>query len=105
MTLPFLKSEQFSLQWVFNILEHESEKERIVYEDSDPETGFILCSDIKWDGKSKDSLYLLALPFKRGIMSLRDLTQKDLPLLKNIRSKGIVSVFVLFVNIYKLLSV
>ncbi|KAK6632409.1 hypothetical protein RUM44_007451 [Polyplax serrata] len=92
VTLPFLKSEQFSLQWVFNILEHESEKERIVYEDSDPETGFILCSDIKWDGKSKDSLYLLALPFKRGIMSLRDLTQKDLPLLKNIRSKGIKAV-------------
>ena len=91
VTLPFLKSEQFSLQWVFNILDHKAETDRIIFEDPDSETGFVLCCDLKWDGKSIDTLYLLALPFKKGIMSLRDLTQKDLPLLKNIYTKSIVS--------------
>lgn len=92
MTLPFIKNEQFSLQWVYNILEHKSETDRIVFEDSNPETGFILCSDIEWDGKSVETLHLLALPFKRGIMSLRDLTQKCLPLLRNIYKKGLVGI-------------
>ena len=76
---------------MFNILDHKAETDRIIFEDPDSETGFVLCCDLKWDGKSIDTLYLLALPFKKGIMSLRDLTQKDLPLLKNIYTKGIVS--------------
>lgn len=94
--MPFLKSEQFSLQWVYNILEHKSETDRIVFEDPDPEIGFILCSDLKWDGRTVESLYLLALPFKRGIMSIRNLTQKDIPLLKNIYHKSVVSILDFF---------
>ena len=38
-------------QWVYNILEKKTESERIVYEDADPETGFILLPDMKWDCK------------------------------------------------------
>ncbi len=39
------------LQWVYNILEKKQESERIVFEDPDPETGFILLPDMKWDCK------------------------------------------------------
>lgn len=36
-------------QWVCNILEKKAEVERIVYEDPDPDVGFILLPDFKWD--------------------------------------------------------
>ncbi|XP_065162115.1 m7GpppX diphosphatase [Atheta coriaria] len=81
-------STQFTLQWVYNILEHKSEESRIVYEDSDPTTGFILLPDLKWDGKTVETLYLLALPHLRNIKSLRDLTGEHLPLLKHIYNTG-----------------
>lgn len=89
ITLPLLKGEnKFSVQWVFNILDKKTESERIVYEDSDPETGFILLPDMKWDISDLSSLYLIALPHNRGIKSLRDLTADHLPLLRNILLKS-----------------
>lgn len=113
ITLPHLVGEQFDLQvlckscalllfydnrfcfqWVYNILEHKSESERIVFEDPNPETGFILLPDLKWNGTTLDTLYLLALTHKRGIKSLRDLTFEHLPLLKNILEKGSVSLLI-----------
>ncbi|KAG5897334.1 hypothetical protein JTB14_030220 [Gonioctena quinquepunctata] len=54
----------FHSQWVYNILEHKSEVDRIFFEDTDPENG------------------------EHNIKSLWDLTD-DLPLLRNIRHKGI----------------
>ncbi|XP_058831774.1 m7GpppX diphosphatase [Topomyia yanbarensis] len=89
VTLPHLKQEQLSLEWLYNILEHRKEKERIVFEDLADETGFILLPDLKWDGKTVEQLYLLALVHQRGIKSLRDLNGSHLPLLKNIRDRGI----------------
>ncbi|XP_012260651.2 m7GpppX diphosphatase [Athalia rosae] len=87
VTLTHLNKEQFSLQWVYNILEHKAEQERIVFEDLDPITGFVLIPDLKWDG-SLETLYLLAIPMQRGIKSIRDLNDLHLPLLKNIRDSG-----------------
>uniref|UniRef100_A0A1A9US50 m7GpppX diphosphatase n=1 Tax=Glossina austeni TaxID=7395 RepID=A0A1A9US50_GLOAU len=74
--------------WVYNILDHKQEVERIVYEDPDPETGFILLPDLKWDGRTLETLYLLIITHKRGIKSLRDLNAHHLPLLRNIRSRA-----------------
>lgn len=76
---------------MYNILEHTAEADRIVYEDPDPDTGFTLLPDLKWDGESKESLYLLAIVRKRGIRSIRDLTAEHLPLLRNVLKKGTVS--------------
>lgn len=76
---------------MFNILEHKSEKDRIVYEDTDPENGFILIPDLKWDGKQFETLYLLAICNKRGIKSLRDLNSSHIQLLNNILYSGSVS--------------
>ncbi|XP_054284491.1 m7GpppX diphosphatase-like [Macrosteles quadrilineatus] len=87
ITLPHLTQDQFNLQWVYNILDGSAEVDRVVLEDKDPNTGFVLLPDLKWDGKQTDSLYLLAIVRPRGILSLRDLRNEHLPLLINIRDK------------------
>ena len=61
MTLSYINEEKFTIDWVYNILEHKKESERIVYEDLDPETGFVLLPDFKWSGKHVEDLYLLAI--------------------------------------------
>lgn len=80
------------IQWVDNILNGTSESDRVVYNDPDSETGFVLLPDLKWDMKCMDNLYMLALARKRDILSLRELTHEHLPLLKNILEKGKVRV-------------
>ena len=67
VTVPHLEQEQeFSLQWVYNGLEHKEEVERIIYEDPDPVTGFILAPDFKWSGDSVSDLCCLAIVHSRG---------------------------------------
>ncbi|XP_069568281.1 m7GpppX diphosphatase [Brachyistius frenatus] len=88
ITLPYIQQQSFSVQWVYNILEKKAEAERIVYEDPDPDVGFVLLPDFKWDQKQVDDLYLIAIVQKRDIKSLRDLTSEHLPLLQNIFQKG-----------------
>lgn len=75
---------------MYNILEHKQETERIVSEDLDPNDGFVLVPDLKWNG-SIDTLYLLAIINKRDIKSIRDLRIEHLSLLQNIQAKGTVS--------------
>lgn len=73
------------LQWVENILEGRSEQDRILFHDKDPNKGFVLLPDSKWDQQSICSLYLLAIAMNREIRSLRDINSSHLPLLKAIR--------------------
>jgi len=88
ITLPCLKADQFSFQWIFNILDHKSEVDRIVFEDPDPNNGFILLPDMKWNGGQMTELYCTAIIHRRGIMSIRDLRSQHLPLLRNIQQKA-----------------
>lgn len=74
------------LQWVYNILDHKAEQDKIVYEDKNNDTGFVLVNDLKWDGQP-DTLKLIALSVKK-IRSMRELNASHLPLLKNIRDAG-----------------
>ena len=83
----------FSLQWVYNILDKKAEVERVVFEDVDPATGFVLLPDLKWDQKQLENMYLVAICHAHGIKSLRDLNRAHLPLLKNIQQKGQVRIF------------
>lgn len=78
----------YFFQWVYNILDHKKEVDRIVFEDPDDEQGFVLLPDLKWDGKTPETLYCLAITRKRGIKSLRDLNGSHLELLKNVLKKG-----------------
>lgn len=35
--------------WVYKILEKKKEVDRLLFEDTDPEVGFMLHPDLKWD--------------------------------------------------------
>ncbi|XP_064896415.1 m7GpppX diphosphatase isoform X2 [Columba livia] len=88
ITLPFIQSQSFSVQWVYNILEKKAEADRIVHENPDPCDGFVLVPDFKWNQNQLDDLYLIALVHRRDLKSLRDLTAEHLPLLRNILREG-----------------
>ncbi|XP_075029194.1 m7GpppX diphosphatase isoform X1 [Calonectris borealis] len=88
ITLPFIQSQSFSVQWVYNILEKKAEADRIIHENPDPRNGFVLVPDFKWNQNQLDDLYLIALVHRREIKSLRDLTAEHLPLLRNILQEG-----------------
>ncbi|RPB25758.1 mRNA decapping hydrolase [Terfezia boudieri ATCC MYA-4762] len=86
---PYMESTRVGgrLNWVYNILAHQSEAEKIVFEDTDEHEGFILLPDLKWDRKTLTSLYMMALVHRKDIMSLRDLTKKDVPWLRRVGHK------------------
>lgn len=86
LVLPHITTDQFDLKWVYNILEHKSEKDRILVEDLDPTDGFVTVPDLKWNGEV-DTLYFLAICVRRDLKSVRDLTGEHLPLLRNIKRK------------------
>lgn len=89
IVLKHIEKDQFTLDWVYNILDHKSEVDRIVFEDPCEETGFILLPDLKWDGKTLENLYLLAIIRSRNTKSLRDISGSHIALLENIQKKGI----------------
>eukprot|EP00891_Asterochloris_glomerata_P004472 jgi/Astpho2/4472/e_gw1.00067.224.1_t len=89
VVLPHIESFPASrLQWVYNILEKMAEVERLLFEDPDPATGFMLHPDLKWDQAQVTGLYCVAICHRRDVRSLRDLRAEHLPLLLNIRQKG-----------------
>lgn len=80
------------LQWVQNILDGTSEAESRIHYDPDPQAGFFLLYDSKWDRRNLAGLYLLAIAKDPAIRSLRDLTAAQLPLLKGIREAACTAV-------------
>ena len=65
----------------------------MIYQDLDPETGFVLVPDLKWDQKETENLYVLAIVRRRGILSLRELRPDHLTLLRKVLEKGKVCMF------------
>lgn len=84
------------MQWVYNILDHGKEKERILIKDDCPELGFVAIPDLKWDGKDVSSLYYLAIVRQKNLKSIRDLNETHLPMLKNVRDKVTVNILYIF---------
>lgn len=84
ITLPVIEKQRLAVEWVYNILDKKAEVDKVVFEDPDPENGFMLVPDMKWNGTEIESLYLVALVHKRSLKCIRDLDQSHLPLLKNI---------------------
>lgn len=74
-------------QWVFNILDGKAEKNRIILNDPDKKTGFVLLPSFKSAGKG-DDLDFVAICHRRDIYSLRDLNGQHLTLLRNILTKA-----------------
>lgn len=72
-----------NLNWINDILEKKSEFNRIIFENDQ----FILMKDIVWTNNDTQNLYLLALPKKRNISCIRELTSNDIPLLKHFQDE------------------
>lgn len=72
------------LSRVYNILSHEKESEKILFENSD----FLILPDFKWDLIDLNTLYLQAIPFDKSIKSLRDIRGSHLAMLKDIRREA-----------------
>ncbi|ETV73577.1 hypothetical protein, variant 4 [Aphanomyces astaci] len=87
ITLPYIESiPTDKIQWVYNILERTSETEKLLLEDRDAKTGFVLLPDTKWNAPYHvEGLYCLAIVMDRSIRSVRDLRASHVPLLENLR--------------------
>ncbi|KAG9038806.1 hypothetical protein FRB95_014355 [Tulasnella sp. JGI-2019a] len=89
VTLPYIQSiPEKRIQWVYNILSHETESEKIVFEDPSPTSGFVIVPDFKWDLVTIGALYLVAIVHSREIKSLRDLRKVHIDMLKSIRREA-----------------
>ncbi|ORX52003.1 HIT-like protein [Hesseltinella vesiculosa] len=86
ITKPYIDAIPASrIAWVMNILEGTAEKDRVLFHDKDPQDGFVILPDMKWDGHPS-SLYLVAIVMQNGLTSLRQLSGCHVPLLKHIQS-------------------
>ncbi len=77
---PYIEKNQLNAQWVYNIIDGKSERERILLENEQ----FIILPDIMWDGKAIDSLHILGLVRSHDIHSIRDLTPEHIPMLESL---------------------
>ncbi|KTW27326.1 hypothetical protein T552_02310 [Pneumocystis carinii B80] len=77
------------IKWVYNILDHISETENVIYECTDEKNGFIILPDLKWDQKTVSTLYYVAIVHRRDISSLRDLKKEHIPLLLAIKQAAL----------------
>lgn len=87
ITLPDISQNNFSINWIDNLLDHNAEQERILIKSEATEHGFVMAMDYKWDGKMADNLHCLAIVCARDVRCLRDLTAAHLPLLREIMDK------------------
>ncbi|KAL0491485.1 m7GpppX diphosphatase [Acrasis kona] len=79
-----------STKWIDNILNGTSEQEMTIFQDSDPELGFVLQYGYLWQDRTDlDSMTLLCFLNKKNIMSIRDLKSEHVPILENILSKSL----------------
>jgi len=79
------------LNWVYNIIEGRQEAQDIIIRESrnlgHDDEGFLLLPDMNWDRTTMESLRILGLVERRDLMSLRDLSKKDIPWLKMMYAK------------------
>ncbi|CAF0774638.1 unnamed protein product [Rotaria sordida] len=80
---PYIEKNQLNPQWVHNIVDGKSERERILLETDE----FIVLPDIMWDGKAMESLHLLGFIKTHHIHSIRDLKSEHIPILESLLEK------------------
>lgn len=75
------------IKWVHQILHEGAEAERVLARVDNDKTGgnFVMLPDLKWDRKTMETLYLIAIVLTSDIASIRDLTPKHIPMLESIR--------------------
>ncbi|KAK2962574.1 putative m7GpppX diphosphatase [Blattamonas nauphoetae] len=90
-SLPFIESRstESELKWVRNIVDGQAEQESIIYSSNQPDEGFVVLPDQKWDKQNTDSLYCLGIVKTNALRTIRDLTQAHIPLLLAMKEEGI----------------
>lgn len=73
------------IKWVYNILFHGKESETFLHHDKDPQNGFVLLPDMKWDHITMDALYLVVIVNRTDISSVRDLNGSHLEFLQTLQ--------------------
>lgn len=86
--VPFLSLSPKDLTWVDNIITGKSELDRTIYSNQDPDHGFTLVLDYKWDGSKLNELHCLGIVHNRNLTCLRDLQSSHIPMLKEILEVG-----------------
>ncbi|XP_057325779.1 m7GpppX diphosphatase-like isoform X2 [Microplitis mediator] len=88
VTLPVIKKKpKKHKKWIYDILEGKAEVDRVIFNDNDEKTGFVLIKDSDWLDDDKENLNLLAIA-RNDLKSIRELNGTHLPLLKNIKEAG-----------------
>ena len=83
----FLRSAN-QTNWIDNILANTSETKRRLYDNQCSNSGFVILPDYKWTDESNlNGFYLLVIPRRKDLWSVRDLTGEHLDLLENIRNE------------------
>lgn len=75
-------------QWVEDIITGKSEADKVLHRSPDPDFGYVILPDMKWDLITLQSLYLVAISSSSAIRSLRDIRKIHLPMLRGIRSEA-----------------
>lgn len=84
--VPYIeKMKGDRIKWVYNILHEGKEADRVVFRSDDPDHGFVMLPDMKWDRKSMESLYLVAIVVRHDLSSIRDLRKEHIPALQKIK--------------------
>lgn len=85
---PYVETQRGDrIQWVYNILYHGKESETFIHHDEDPQNGFVLLPDMKWDRRSMDALYVMAIVKRGDISSIRDLKAEHIPFLESLQQR------------------
>ncbi|ODV89142.1 hypothetical protein CANCADRAFT_58177 [Tortispora caseinolytica NRRL Y-17796] len=91
ITRPFMaQTREGTIGWVYNILDGKAEQDAVVYRDEEVvgnRHGFVLMKDMKWDGSTLSTLYLVVIANDRDIWSVRDLRKSDANWLESIIEK------------------
>ena len=95
---PYIENNQLNAQWVYNIIDGKSERERILLETDQ----FLVLPDIMWDGKATESLHILGIVKPHDIHSIRDLKPEHIPMLEVLLEKTKVGSIFLFETYFQM---
>ncbi len=85
ISLPYINSiYDKNTKWIHELVGNFSEESIVLFRNQE----MVLCKDIVWKEDNLNQFYLLGIPTKK-IKTIRDLTQHDIPLLKNLKEKAI----------------
>lgn len=86
--IPYIETMKGDrIKWVYNILFEGKESESFVFHDKDPQNGFVLLPDMKWDRISMESFYLCCIVNRKDISSVRDLNGTHVSYLESLRKR------------------